>query len=526
MGNKKNIMSKIKTALISVYDKEKLQTILRVFHKYKIKIISSGGTFKKIKELGYQCTDLSDFTNFPELLDGRVKTLHPKIHAGILSKVNNNKHKREMKKSGFENIDLVIVNFYPFEQTIKKTNNFKKIIEKIDIGGPALVRASAKNHERVTVINSKNDYEDLISELNRNNGSTSLKFRKDMAEKAFLNTAFYDTAISNYFTKLSKNNFPEKKIISGEKIDDLRYGENPHQKAAIYSYSGHSLDIVQLSGKKLSFNNFTDMYSALSISSSLPKNRGTVIVKHSNPCGVSAVKNKLESFNLAFKCDPASAFGGIVSCNFKINQKIATKINNTFFEIIIGKGFDKKALKILKRKKNLRLIDSRSFKANGALDVKSNYNNFLLQTSDLDTTPQKDFRVVSRIKPSRNTLKNLIFAFNICKHVKSNAIVLSKNFSTVGIGSGQPSRIDSCKISIDKMNKIDYLQKISNKRQSELCAASDAFFPFVDNLEKLSLAGVTAIIQPSGSIRDKEIIKFANKLGLVLVFSKKRYFKH
>ena len=268
------------------------------------------------------------------------------------------------------------------------------------------------------------------------------------------------------------------------------------------------------------------MYSALSISSTLPKNRGTVIVKHSNPCGVSAIKNKLESFNLAFKCDPASAFGGIVSCNFKINQKIATKINKTFFEIIIGKGFDKNALKILKRKKNLRLIDSRSFKANEALDVKSNYNNFLLQTSDLDTTPQKDFRVVSRIKPSRNTLKNLIFAFNICKYVKSNAIVLSKNFSTVGIGSGQPSRIDSCKISIDKMNKIDYLQKISNRRQSELCAASDAFFPFVDNLEKLSLAGVTAIIQPSGSIRDREIIKFANKLGLVLVFSKKRYFKH
>ena len=519
-------MAKIKTALISVYDKDKLQSILKVFQEYKIKIISSGGTYKKIKKLGYQCIDLSEFTNYPELLDGRVKTLHPKIHAGILSKGNNIKHNREMVKLGFQKIDLVIVNFYPFEQIIERTNNFKKIIENIDIGGPSLVRASAKNHERVTVINSKNDYEDLVSELKKNNGSTSLKFRRDMAEKAFLNTAFYDSAISNYFTKLSKNYFPEKKIISGEKIDDLRYGENPHQRAAIYSYSGNILDIAQLSGKKLSFNNFNDMYSALSISSLLPKNTGTVIVKHSNPCGVSAVKNKLESFNLAFKCDPVSAFGGIVSCNFKINEKIATQINKTFFEIIIARGFDSKAMKILKRKKNLRLIDSRNFKANGVLDVKSNFNNFLLQTIDLDPSLSKDYKVVSKIKPSKDTLRNLIFAFNVCRFVKSNAIVLSKNFSTVGIGSGQPSRIDSCELSIDKMNKIENIEKFSKTRHSELCAASDAFFPFVDNLEKLSLAGVTAIIQPSGSIRDKEIIKFANKLGLVLVFSKNRYFKH
>ena len=518
-------MGKIKTALISVYDKDKLQTILRVFRKYKIKIISSGGTFKKIKELGYQCINLSEFTNFPELLDGRVKTLHPKIHAGILSKKDNIKHTKEMRNSGFQKIDLVIVNFYPFEKTIKKTNNFKKIIENIDIGGPTLVRAAAKNHDRVTIIYSKNDYEALISELKKNKGSTSLKFRRDMAEKAFLNTAFYDTSISNYFTKLSKNYFPEKKIISGEKIDDLRYGENPHQKAAIYSYTSQDLDVVQLSGKKLSFNNFNDIYSALSISSSLPKNTGTVIVKHSNPCGVSVVKNKLESFNLAFMCDPVSAFGGIVSCNFKINEKIASQINKTFFEIIIGKGFDNKAMKILKRKKNLRLIDSRSFKKNQVIDIKSNFNNFLLQNIDLDSSPN-NFKVVSKIRPSKDTLKNLIFAFNVCKYVKSNAIVLSKNFSTVGIGSGQSSRIDSCKISIDKMNKIDNLEKFSKMRRSELCAASDAFFPFVDNLEKLSLAGVTAIIQPSGSIRDKEIINFANKLGLVLVFSKKRYFKH
>ena len=518
-------MSKIKTALISVYDKDKLQTILKVFRKYKINIISSGGTFKKIKELGYQCINLSEFTNFPELLDGRVKTLHPKIHAGILSKKDNIKHTKEMRNSGFQKIDLVIVNFYPFEKTIKKTNNFKKIIENIDIGGPTLVRAAAKNHDRVTIIYSKNDYEALISELKKNKGSTSLKFRRDMAEKAFLNTAFYDSSISNYFTKLSKNFFPEKKIISGEKVDDLRYGENPHQKAAIYSYSGQDLDVVQLSGKKLSFNNFNDIYSALSISSSLPKNTGTVIVKHSNPCGVSAVKNKLESFNFAFMCDPVSAFGGIVSCNFKINEKIASQINKTFFEIIIGKGFDSKALKILKRKKNLRLIDSRNFKTNQVIDIKSNFNNFLLQSIELDSS-SNNFKVVSKIKPSKDTLKNLIFAFNVCKYVKSNAIVLSKNLSTVGIGSGQSSRIDSCKISIDKMNKIYNLEKFSKIRRSELCAASDAFFPFVDNLEKLSLAGVTAIIQPSGSIRDKEIINFANKLGLILVFSKKRYFKH
>ena len=519
-------MSKIKTALISVNDKSNLKIVLKELKKYKIQIVSSGGTFKNIKKLGFNCMEVSDYTNYPELLDGRVKTLHPKIHAGILSKAQNINHKKQLKESGFEEIDLIIVNFYPFERTIKKTKNYNKIIDNIDIGGPTMVRAAAKNHERVTVITSINQYESLISELNKNNGGTSFKFRKIMAENAFIETGYYDSVIANYFSNLSNNKFPKKKVIYGKKVEDLRYGENPHQKSSVYSYYGRNTEINQLAGKKLGYNNYNDLYSALTLSNSLPKNTGTVIVKHANPCGVSSVKDKLKSFQLAYACDPKSAFGGIVSCNFKIQKKLAAQLNKTFFEIVIGKGFENEALKILKKKKNLRIIDSKNFKIQDTQEIKSNLNNLFIQDLDAKIFSKKDFKVVSKIKPGKKVLENLIFAFNVCRYTKSNAIVLTKNFSTVGIGSGQPSRIDSCQISIEKMNRILDLRLFSKNNDKELYAASDAFFPFTDNLEKLAIAGVTAIIQPSGSIRDKEIIKFADKIGLTLVFSKKRYFKH
>ena len=513
-------MSKIKQALISVSDKNKLKLILGILKKFKIKIISSGGTYKEIKRLGYQCKEVSKFTNSSELLEGRVKTLHPKIHAGILNKRNNKSHKKQMVLNKYESIDLVIVNFYPFEKTLKKTKNKKKIIENIDIGGPTLVRSAAKNYSDVTVVTNIDQYSELIDELQKNKGSTSIEFRQKLSEEAFTETAYYDTAITNYFNSLSKNNFPKKKLIYGNLIEKLRYGENPHQKAAIYSYN-KSLEIKQLHGKKLSYNNYNDLYSALSISKSLPKNTGTVIVKHANPCGVSIHKEKLESYKKALGCDPISAYGGIVSCNFKINKKLALEISKVFFEIIIGNGFEKEAIKILKKKKNIRIIDAYNLNINNFYNLISNFNTFLLQSPDNEIITKKNLKIVSKRKPNNKTLKNLIFAFNVCRNVKSNAIILARNETTVGIGSGQPSRLDSCKIAVEKMNKFQNINE-----NDEIVAASDAFFPFVDGIEKLVQSGISAVIQPSGSIRDKEIIKFANQTNTILVFSNTRHFKH
>ena len=513
-------MKIIKQALISVSDKKKLKSVLKILSKFKINIISSGGTFREIKKLGYKSIEVSKFTNSSELLEGRVKTLHPKIHAGILNKRNNKSHKKQMILNKYENIDLVMVNFYPFEKNIKKTKNKKKIIENIDIGGPALVRAAAKNYNDVAVITNVEQYNKLIDELQKNKGSTSIEFRRKLSEEAFAETAYYDSIVTNYFTSITKNTFPKRKLIHGNLIEKLRYGENPHQEAAIYSFN-KSLDIIQLHGKKLSYNNYNDLYSALSISKTLPNNIGTVIVKHANPCGVSIDKNKIESYKKAMGCDPISAFGGIVCCNFKINKKLALELNKKFFEIIIGNRFDKEAIKILKKKKNIRIIDAYNLKLKNSYKLISNFNSLMFQSPDRNVFTNKNLKIVSKKKPNKKTFHNLIFAFNVCRYVKSNAIVLAKNKSTVGIGSGQPSRLDSCKIAVEKMNKF---QEITEK--DEIVAASDAFFPFVDGIEVLIQSGVSAVIQPSGSMRDREIIKFANQTNTILAFSNTRHFKH
>ena len=511
-------MKKIKRALISVSDKKNLKNLLKVLTKYKIELISSGGTFKEIKKFKFKCLEVSEYTNSPEILGGRVKTLHPKIHAGILSKRNNKFHNKDLKNNNFELIDLVIVNFYPFEKTLEKSNNHLKIIENIDIGGPTMVRAAAKNYNDVAVITSSDQYEELINEIKKNKGSTSIEFREKMSSEAFSETAYYDAVISNYFNTIKNNDFPKKKVIYGNLIEKLRYGENPHQHAAVYS-KNKILNIKQIQGKQLSYNNYNDIFSALTISKSLPKNLGTVIVKHANPCGVSINKNILKSYHLAIACDPISAFGGVISCNYKLNKTLALELNNIFLEVIIANGFDSEALKVLKKKKNLRLIDATNFVMKDLVKFSSANDSVLTQSEDLKKFNIGDFRVVSKKKPSKSQLKNLIFAFNICRYVKSNAIVLASQETTVGIGSGQPSRLDSCQIAIDKMKKFQDLNE-------EVVAASDAFFPFVDGIEKLVQSGVTAVIQPSGSIRDKEIVKFANRTGTVLVFSKTRHFRH
>jgi len=511
-------MKKIKNALISVSDKNNLKKLLTILKKHKIRIISSGGTYKEIKKLKFKCLEVSEYTNSPEILGGRVKTLHPKIHAGILSKRNNTSHQKDLVNNNFDEIDLVIVNFYPFEKTLKETTNHLKIIENIDVGGPTMVRAAAKNYNDVTVVTSSNQYRELIDEIKKNNGCTSLKFREKMSLEAFSETAYYDAVISNYLNKINKNNFPQKKVIYGNLIKKLRYGENPHQESAIYSKTS-MLNIEQINGKQLSYNNYNDIFSALTISKSLPDNLGTVIVKHANPCGVSMHKNSLKSYQLALTCDPISAFGGIVSCNYKVNKNLALELSKIFLEVIIGKGFNYDALKILRKKKNLRIIDASNFTINNLISFNSINESILAQYEDIKKFIPRDFKVVSKKKPSKSQLKNLIFAFNVCRYVKSNAIVLASEGSTVGIGSGQPSRLDSCQIAIDKMNKFQNLEK-------DIVAASDAFFPFVDGIEKLVQSGVSAIIQPYGSIRDKEIIKFANQTGTVLIFSKTRHFRH
>ena len=513
-------MKKIKKALISVSNKEELAPLLKILSKFKIKLISSGGTYKKIKKLKHKCIEISKYTNSPEILDGRVKTLHPKIHAGILSKRNNKSHRKELIKNNFDEIDLVIVNFYPFEEILKNTKNHSKIIENIDVGGPTMARSAAKNYSDVTVITSTKQYKKLINELNTNKGSTSLTFRQKMSEEAFSETAYYDALITDYFTKISKNFFPKKKIFFGNLVEKLRYGENPHQESAIYSKT-KKLDISQIHGKQLSYNNYNDIFSALIISKSLPKNIGTAIVKHTNPCGVSIHKDHKKSYQLALACDPISAFGGIVSCNYKVNKNLALELNKIFLEVVIANGFEKEALKILKKKKNLRIIDANNLSSENMYNFMSNLNSILIQSPDTNPFLKKNFKVVSNKKPSATEFKNLIFAFNICRFAKSNAIVLAKDNTTVGIGSGQPSRLDSCKIAISIMNQF---QKINNSEG--IVAASDAFFPFVDGIETLVQAGISAVIQPSGSIKDKEIIKFANQTGTILVFSKTRHFKH
>ena len=346
-------MSKIKNALISVSDKDKLKIILKSLKKNKINIISSGGTFKSIKRLGFNCIEVSEYTGFEEMLDGRIKTLHPKIHSGILFQRNKKKHKNQMQRKKFEPIDLVIVNFYPFETIIKNTSNKKSIIENIDIGGPSMVRSAAKNLEDVTVITDKKDYSELIKELKRFKGKTSLDFRRRMASKAFGLTAYYDAIVSEWFNRDIGLKFPEKKTFFGKKISQLRYGENPHQKSSIYinSLKNNDINFQQLSGKDLSYNNYNDIFAGIDILIPNLHSPSTVIIKHANPCGISSNKSALRSFLNAQASDPVSAFGGIVACNYKINNKIAKEINKTFFEVILAKGFDKGSLKIFKKKK-------------------------------------------------------------------------------------------------------------------------------------------------------------------------------
>ena len=513
---------KIRNALVSLSDKDNLKNVLKTLRKYKINIISSGGTYKNIKKLGYSCTEISRYTGFKEMLDGRVKTLHPKIHAGILHDRQNKSHKLEMSQQKFPSIDLIIVNFYPFQKVVTNAKNSKDIIENIDIGGPTLVRAAAKNFKNVTIITNKNDYKNLIKELIKNKGRTSLEFREIMSSKAFGLTAYYDAMISNWFNNKLKIQFPERKIIFGKRLKKLRYGENPHQESSIYvsDYNDTNLGFNQLNGKDLSYNNYNDMFASLEVLRSFKKKAVTVIIKHANPCGVSENRQPIVSFKNAYASDPLSAFGGVVACNFKIKKKVALEISKKFIEVILAKGFDKESLKIFKKKKNLRVIDISNFKYGNNSSIKNFNNSFLIQDRDIEVLDKKKLKCVTKIKPNKKELSKIEFAFNICKYAKSNSIVLCNNFSTIGIGAGQPSRLDSCKIAIQKAKKFQ------PKLIENSIAASDAFFPFADGVETLIKAGVKVIIQPGGSVRDREVINAADKAKIKMIFTGIRHFNH
>ena len=516
------MLRKIKSAIISVSEKENLTPVLKILKKYKINIISSGGTYRYIKKKGFKVREVSEFTNFDEMLDGRVKTLHPKIHSGILFNRQKNKHKKEMNKKSYESIDLVIVNFYPFLETLGKTNNPKKIIENIDIGGPTLVRAAAKNFKDVAIISDCRDYFKLIYELKKNKGRTTLNFREKMANKAFGLTSSYDAAIVDWLNKKSNIKFPEKKIFFGNKIDELRYGENPHQKSSIYSMDPQNLrlGLKKINGKELSYNNYNDIYAGLELLLSVRKIPTSVIIKHANPCGVASNKSPLQSFKDSKSSDPISAFGGIVACNFKINIHLATEINKTFFEVILARGFEQKALKLLKKKKNMRLIDISNFDIRNSPGVKIFDNSFLLQEKDNLIFDKKKIKFVTKIKPTKFEINEAEFAFRVCKFVKSNAIVIVKNKATIGIGAGQQNRLDSCKIASQKARQFQP-QKLLNS-----VAASDAFFPFPDGIKTLIKSGVKIIVQPGGSIRDQEIINAADKAKIKMIFTGVRHFNH
>jgi len=513
---------KIKTALISVSDKTDLSMVLRTLNKYKVKIISSGGTYKSIKQLGYPCTEVSMYTGFKEMLDGRVKTLHPKIHAGILHDRSNKKHTKEMSKQKFPSLDLIVVNFYPFQKIVTNSKNNKEIIENIDIGGPTMVRAAAKNFKNVLIITNKTDYSDLINEINKNKGKTTLNFREYMSSKAFGLTAYYDAMIANWFNQKLNIKFPERKTIFGRKFKQLRYGENPHQKSSIYinNYNDKELGLNQIGGKDLSYNNYNDIFASLEILFSFKNIATTAIVKHANPCGVSINKSPILSFKNAYACDPISAFGGVIACNFKINKTIADEINKNFLEVILAKGFEKNALNILNKKKNLRIIDISKYKKKNQTTVKTFDSSFLIQEKDKTIFNKKDLKFVTKNKPTLKELKEIEFAFNISKYVKSNAIVLTNNFSTIGIGAGQPSRLDSCRIAVQKAKQFQ-TKKIKNS-----IAASDAFFPFADGVKSLIAAGVKIFVQPGGSIRDQEVINAVNKAKAKMIFTNIRHFNH
>ncbi|HMA75906.1 MAG TPA: bifunctional phosphoribosylaminoimidazolecarboxamide formyltransferase/IMP cyclohydrolase [Candidatus Krumholzibacteriaceae bacterium] len=516
----------MKRVLISVTDKRGIVEFAGKLSGMEIEIIASGGTALALRDARIDVTDISNVTGFPEIMDGRIKTLHPMVHGGILADRSRDTHIREAKDLDIEMIDMVVVNLYKFREAASNPRLSKReVVEKIDIGGPTLIRSAAKNYHSVTVIVDPADYDDVIEYLAGAGGDIPLDARRGYASKAFHHTASYDAAISNYFDSLKEGEiFPEQRVLSFRKLRLLRYGENPHLKAALYekdSQDEYLADFQKLQGKELSFNNIMDMYSAFMLSKDIGYASCTVN-KHMNPCGAAACGEPYESFVRARKTDPMSAFGSVVAVNGVVDERLAKAACEGFIELLLSRGFTDSAREILSKKKNLRLIvipDSEWEKEIRGTDVKEAGKLVLVQESDTGFKELDSLNFVTSRKPGNDELRSLKLAWKIVKHIKSNAIVICDRDGTIGVGAGQMSRVDSCRISVEKArsNGIDI---------EGASAASDAFFPFPDGVEVLVEAGVRSVIQPGGSIRDKKVIKAAEEMGITMAMTGTRHFKH
>jgi phosphoribosylaminoimidazolecarboxamide formyltransferase/IMP cyclohydrolase len=514
-------MSKVRRALISVSDKTGIVELAKVLVQQEVQIISTGGTFQLLQQEGIPVTQISEVTGFPEILDGRVKTLHPKVHGGLLAVRDKASHQQACAENGIEFIDLVVVNLYPFKATITKEGfTYEEAIENIDIGGPSMLRSAAKNHQDVTVLVDPADYPVVLEELSEN-GTTTLATRKRLAAKTFRHTAAYDSLIAYYLTGEMGETTPEQLTFTYEKVNSLRYGENPHQKAAYYrdalAKSDQLVSAKQLQGKELSYNNIQDANAALEIIKEFAE-PAVVAVKHMNPCGVAVGETLLEAYQRTYEADPVSIYGGIIATNQEVDGDTAAKMKEIFLEIIIAPSFSEEAKQILSEKKNLRLLELpfSSDNATSGWKTTSIDGGILLQEHDREKITREMCTVATDRNPTDAEWEELLFAWKVVKHVKSNAIVLTKDHRTIGVGAGQMNRVGAAEIAIRQ----------AGEKTNDAVLASDAFFPMSDTVEKAAAAGIRAIIQPGGSIRDSESIEAANKHGITMVFTGLRHFKH
>ena len=535
----------IKRALLSVSDKEGLADLGKALAARGVELVSTGGTARALREAGLEVRDVSDLTGFPEMMDGRVKTLHPKVHGGLLALRDNDEHIAAMTEHAIGAIDLVVVNLYPFEATVAKGAGREEVIENIDIGGPSMVRSAAKNHGFVTILTDPADYPTLIEELAANDGATGHAFRIRMAGKAYARTAAYDSAIASWFAfadafsnplgaeALGATVFPATLPIALKRQDELRYGENPHQSAAIYvpqvTGTGGVAQAAQLQGKELSYNNLNDADAALELAAEFAgQEPAVVIVKHANPCGVAQSGTLLDAWNAALQCDSVSAFGGIVAVNTELDGATAEAIASIFTEVVIAPKVSADAREVFARKKNLRLLECGTLPdpRRGGLALKTIAGGVLIQSRDSGAVSRNDLKVVTQRAPTEQELKDCLFAWTVARHVKSNAIVYARDGATAGIGAGQMNRRDSARIAAIKAREAAETYGWDSARTVGSAVASDAFFPFADGLISAAEAGATAVIQPGGSIRDDEVIAAADEAGLAMVFTGMRHFRH
>ena len=522
----------LKRALISVSDKTGLLDLGRALADRGVELLSTGGSAKALRDAGLTVIDVASLTGFPEMMDGRVKTLHPNVHGGLLALRDNPEHLAAMQKHGIAGIDLLVVNLYPFEETVAKGADYDTAIENIDIGGPAMIRAAAKNHGFVAVVTDTQDYDALLAELTENNGAITYSFRQKLALNAYARTAAYDSAVSNWMAKTLEVT-PRRKAVAGTLAQTLRYGENPHQSAAFYTDGQARPGIataVQHQGKELSYNNINDTDAAVELVAefNLANGPACVIVKHANPCGVSQASSLLEAYQAAFQCDQTSAFGGIIALNQTLDGATAAEICKIFTEVVIAPNADEDARRIFAQKKNLRFLTMGSLPDVTAVSqtIRQVSGGYLVQDKDVGQVLPSDLKVVTKRAPSPQELSDMLFAWKVAKHVKSNAIVYVKDGATVGIGAGQMSRVDSTRIAARKAQDMAEVLGLDAPLTHGSVVASDAFFPFADGLVTAAEAGATALIQPGGSMRDDEVIAAADAAGLAMVFTGMRHFKH